>query len=341
MKTIGFHTLYPELSKNNFLFENTQAFIGDDLLKPFVELKNYANQQGFDASLVDDVDEVETVAYVFIDMPDKKNKYFKMATRSGKPIFLLALESKLIKPNSFVKANHKKFNAVFTWDDSMVDDIKYFKINYSFDFPTDIEFNIKRNKLCTLIAGNKYSRHPDELYSKRLEAIRWFEENHLADFDLYGTNWDRSTFFGSRWLGLFNRLDSTRKLFSPRFPSYKGRIDRKKSILEKYKFAICYENASGHSGYITEKIFDCFFAGCIPIYLGADNISKYIPGKTFLNKRNFNSYEDLYSYISKIDEDEYLEYLANIKTFLLSQESVQFSNKKFAATIVDKITSYL
>jgi hypothetical protein len=46
--------------------------------------------------------------------------------------------------------------------------------------------------------------------------------------------------------------------------SYKGKIDSKKDTLEKYKFSICYENARDTPGYITEKIFDCFFAANSP-----------------------------------------------------------------------------
>jgi hypothetical protein len=30
-----------------------------------------------------------------------------------------------------------------------------------------------------------------ELYSKRVEAIKWFEKNHPEDFDFYGIGWDR------------------------------------------------------------------------------------------------------------------------------------------------------
>ena len=48
-------------------------------------------------------------------------------------------------------------------------------------------------------------------------------------------------------------------------------------------FAICYENARDIPGYITEKIFDCFFAGCVPIYWGgAPNVTDHIPANTFI-----------------------------------------------------------
>jgi hypothetical protein len=337
MKTIAFHTLYPELNRDNFIFENSQSPIGDDLLKPFLKIKEYANQLGFNAALVNAVEEANIIAYVFIDMPDMGCEYFRSAIKSGKPIFLLALESKLIKPKSYVKENHKFFTNVFTWDDSLVENDKYIKINYSFDLPMNVEFVHAKEKLCTLIAGNKYSRHPAELYSKRVEVIKWFEKNHLSDFDLYGTDWDRNTFFGSRWLGLLNRLLMTRRIFAPKFPSYKGRVERKRPILEKYKFAICYENALDHSGYITEKVFDCFFAGCIPVYWGADNISNYIPQNSFINRRDFASYEELYTYISEMKDEEYEEYLANIKKFISGPDSFQFSNEHFAKTVIDRI----
>jgi hypothetical protein len=63
--------------------------------------------------------------------------------------------------------------------------------------------------------------------------------------------------------------------------------------LEKYKFSICYENARDTPGYITEKIFDCFFAGCVPIYWGANNITDHIPKECFIDKRDFEDYKVL------------------------------------------------
>ncbi len=44
-------------------------------------------------------------------------------------------------------------------------------------------------------------------------------------------------------------------------------IENKIEWLKSYKFNICFENSS-HPGYLTEKLFDAFAAGCIPIYWG-------------------------------------------------------------------------
>ena len=37
-----------------------------------------------------------------------------------------------------------------------------------------------------MIACNKWSPHPDELYTERKKVIRFFEEHHPETFDLYG-----------------------------------------------------------------------------------------------------------------------------------------------------------
>ncbi|WP_226896450.1 glycosyltransferase family 10 domain-containing protein [Poseidonibacter ostreae] len=59
-------------------------------------------------------------------------------------------------------------------------------------------------------------------------------------------------------------------------------------------------------GYITEKIFDSFFAGCVPVYLGADNITEHIPKECFIDKREFDTYEKLYKYLKNMSDEEYV-----------------------------------
>jgi hypothetical protein len=70
-------------------------------------------------------------------------------------------------------------------------------------------------------------------------------------------------------------------------------------IFSKYKFIICFEN-SKTDGYITEKIFNAYMAGCIPIYDGAPNIGKYLEPETFLHYD-----ENLLSNIEMIDQEKY------------------------------------
>ena len=252
-----------------------------------------------------------------------------------KNCYLLVVESPLIRPENFDLELHQNFKKIFTWNDDMVDNQKYFKINYAFDIPKTIPKKFTGKKLCCTIAGNKYAKHPDELYTKRVEFIRWFEKYHPDDFDLYGTQWNQYRFGHSVIGRVLNRVKFLRK--KDLFPSYKGMVESKFETMQNYKFAICYENIKDQNGYITEKIFDCFFAGCIPIYWGAKNVTEHIPKECFIDKRDFDSFEDLYDYMVNMQEREYMKYLDNIENFLNSSKADPFRAETFANTIVNEI----
>jgi hypothetical protein len=212
------------------------------------------------------------------------------------------------------------------------------KLIFHLSFQYQYKKNISgKKKLCTLIAGNKVVSHPLELYSKRIEAIRWFERNRPMDFDLYGIGWGEYSFTGPRIFRALNKIKPLTKLLASKFPSYQGVVNEKKLTLEKYKFCICYENARDIPGYITEKIFDCFIAGCVPIYWGANNIDKYIPNNCFIDKRKFDDYEALYQFINNMKDSKYSHYLENIEIFLNSKSINQFSVKYFSKAISSNI----
>ena len=88
--------------------------------------------------------------------------------------------------------------------------------------------------------------------------IRFFEDKPV-EFDLYGRNWEKR-----------------------KFKNWRGRVEDKLEILKHYKFCICYENMRDVKGYITEKIFDSFAAGCVPV-IGGDNVTKFIPEGCFID----------------------------------------------------------
>ena len=302
----------------------------DNCLYGFYLLKKEFEEKDYDLSTQDINLPSESQFIIYNELP--KIKEISM----DKNNYLLTLESKIIKPDNWNLKNHKYFKKIFTWDDNLVDNKKYFKINYSYKIPTDLNFSLsKKTKLCTMIIGHKLVSHPLELYTERIKAIRWFEQNHPEDFDLYGIGWDKYYFKGM--LSRLNRFDALRKLLKPKYPSYRGAVNSKREVLQKYKFAICYENAKDVPGYITEKIFDCFFAGCVPIYCGAPNITDHIPANTFIDRRNFKNYEELYKYLKNIPGREYMGYLDAIKDYVQGERIYSFSAECFAKKITNEI----
>ena len=318
--------------KNRLFNLNDNISNRDNCLYPYISLKEMFSQKNIDLSTYDINIIEDSKIVIYNDMPEVlPNK------EDIEKSYLLIFESELIKPENWDLNNHKYFNKIFTWDDKIIDNKKYFKINFSHLIPKKINKDLsKKENLCTLIAGNKQVNHPLELYSKRVEAIQWFEKYHLEDFDFYGMGWDDYT-SKNRYIRFLLKKFRLSKLVKSKFQSYKGKIDSKKEVLEKYKFAICYENAKDISGYITEKIFDCFFAGCIPIYWGTDNVTEHIPKECFIDKREFNTYEELYDYMINMSDEVYLKFLDSIEMYLNSKQVYEFSAEYFANTIVKTI----
>ena len=315
--------------KNECFIENNK-YNRDNFLFFIINLKSQFKKINFDISTSD------------INLPEYSNIILQagldidpLKNIPKEKYYLLMLESPHIDKGLMDNTNHKYFRKIFTWNDDMVDDFKYFKVNYAFDIPKSIPKKIDNKKLCCVVAGNKNANHFDELYTKRVEFIRWFEKHHPNEFDLYGTKWDQYR-YGHGFFGkVINKIKFLRK--KNHFPSYKGMVESKFETMKNYKFSICYENIRDQSGYITEKRFDSFFAGCVPIYWGAKNITDHIPADCFIDKREFSSLDDIYLYIKNMSEFKYMEYLDSIERFLDSSQADPFRADVFAETIINVI----
>ena len=338
---ILFHNYYNSLNINNKLFADNNSSIGDNLLKPFNELSKFYQNKGISVGTYAKINPEEADIFVFIDYPKNDDPIFEVAKKStGKKIYLLVLESPIVNLNNFNTDLHDIFEYVFTWSDDQVkaNPAKYKKIFYSYEIPNTFPNNV-RDKLCTIISGNKLSRLPNELYSERMSCIKWFEKNASNDFDLYGTDWDIIKFNNDTLTGrILNKTNKKFKLFKQKFSVYKGTVESKHTTLSEYKFCICFENVYNHNGYITEKIFDCFFAGNIPIYKGAKNVLDYIPQNCFIDYNQFNSVKEMYTYIKSLSASCIEEYQENIKNYLKSTEIQNFSIQNFSETIVKYTT---
>lgn len=302
----------------------------DDCLYGFHLLKERFRERGIDLTTQDINPPSGSQFIIYNEMPKIKNII------PDKDNYLIIFESEVIRPDNWNKNKHKCFKKIFTWNDEWIDNKKYFKINFPNKIPRILDFSLdKKNKFCTMIASHKTINHPLALYKERIKAIRWFEQRHLEDFDLYGIGWDKYYFRGI--LSRLNRFNFLRKTIKPKYSSYKGEIKSKREVLQKYKFAICYDNVCNTPGYITEKIFDCFFAGCIPVYWGAPNVTEHIPKETFIDRRNFKTYDKLYNYLKNMSDKKYLNFLDAIKNFIKSDKIYPFSAEYFADTLSNEI----
>ena len=78
--------------------------------------------------------------------------------------------------------------------------------------------------------------------------------------------------------------------------------------LNEYKFNLCFENCFHELwsyDYITEKIFDCFRAKTVPVYLGCYNIEEHIPAELFLDFRSYGSIDQLSEHLAYFSDDTF------------------------------------
>ena len=108
-------------------------------------------------------------------------------------------------------------------------------------------------------------------------------------------------------------------------------------VLKNYRFSICYEDVCNTQGYISDKIFASFSNGCVPVYLGASNITQYIPKNCFIDRRDFNSDNELCQYLNNLTADDYNLYISNIKAYLKTKEAKLFSMEEFTQVFTKAI----
>lgn len=338
---IAIVTPYDDVYSRDRLFDPSSCKIGQNLLLPGIILKKELEKLGHVYHTADMYNTLEEVdVWVFQDLNNSskltirspkelisyllkkkwKNDYFYKCQKlkNKNKSVLIMQEPEVVFPQSYNWNNHKYFDRVLTWDTGIIDNKKYFQFYYPQVKPDNVRFiPYNQKKKLTMICGNKNSSDRNELYSERKKVIDYYENNNQG-FDLYGFGWETD--------GLKN---------------YCGVVDDKLATLTKYKFSICFENMKSKSGYITEKLFDSFFSGCIPIYYGAEDISRYVPNNTFIDYRNFNSISELDCFLNKMKKDEYEQIQRKILEYLVSDSFKSlFSIEAYVNRMIDAITNW-
>ena len=123
------------------------------------------------------------------------------------------------------------------------------------------------------------------------------------------------------------RLDFVMKLkqhFGDKIDIY-GRgfntFDDKWDVLKDYKYHIAIENCSTLY-YWTEKLSDCFLAGCYPIYYGCKNVGDYFPEKSLATIDIANPDEAIAQIEAILKADEYenkVPYINESKQLVLNK----------------------
>ena len=340
---VGFYHVSKELCQNEVIFGYKSPMRADDTNKKLGDLYQECIKLDIELNCITSEEMVDDLDAILVgDLDLKKDSLSKKIMNSTAKKILLLEECDVIRPDLWQETLWKLFDAIITWDDELAAGDKFVHSNF-IDVRTFLGGNTFANrKHACLIAANKSVLHDDELYSKRLEVIEWFELNDPKNFELFGTGWDQKTFpLHSSLLSKLNgrRGAAIRKFLAPERPAWRGQVHKKINVLRDYRFCFAFENACNRPGYILEKIFDPMYAGCVPIYWGAKNIDQYLPEGTFIDFRNFDSIADCNSFLKDISEDEYEIFVENIKSFFNSASDGFFSSKNFVGSVIKTLNN--
>lgn len=328
--------IYCESLSENSLFDVFSPRNSDGLFTPYIILRDKLLQQGIELNTPDINTGRDIALEVHMDGRPLDN--------NGIPKYLIASENPLINQFNADAAHLKNYSRVFSWNEAA---LRYpgavlTMVPNVISIPNARSFADRKIFSC-LISSNKVAPWlgPDDLYAERVKVIRWYERHAPAFFHLYGRGWGKHSHVFSMGRKIVRGLGRLRtQLFGYKpFPAWQGEVEVKSEILSNVKFSYCYENVKDMSNYITEKIFDSFFAGCVPIYWGANNILDYIPENCFIDRRNFKDTAEVHRFLLSVTPEQHALYQQNIAEFLRSERSYVFNAENFATTIASTIAS--
>ena len=191
--------------------------------------------------------------------------------------------------------------------------------------------NKKKLFLSSIFATNRHWRHKHSLSSIRYSIIQWFNDNKPNDLQLFGSKWNVDYFsimsiknyFIRRVLSWFIKFRIFNYFFfNKNLRIYRGVVKDKVKTASFFKYEFCCENAK-NNGRLSERIFQSFFSGTVPIYIGDKTVKKYIPKNCYIDFWKFQNIDDCYKYIVNISDKKYKIYLKNISAFLRSDKYYQ------------------
>lgn len=265
--------------------------------------------------------------------------------RGSAVTFAILAECGLVYPPNADPRRLGQYRRTYAWDPELVETGIATGIRLAHPLGAGrVDGYASRSQLIVLIAANKALpvwRPQFDLYRERVRTIRWLERHAPGDFVLYGYGWDRSARLPTPIGGIVHRLECLLPWRPNRFPSWDGMVKSKQDVLIGSRFSIVYENVRGLRGYITEKIFDAFCAGNVPVYWGAEDIADHVPPNCFIDRRTFPGCGELYGFLRGMPEDTYLGYQRAIRDFLASDAARSFSTERFAKVIVSDVLARL
>ena len=81
----------------------------------------------------------------------------------------------------------------------------------------------------------------------------------------------------------------------------------KVEVIRNYKIHLAFENGAS-TNFVTDKIYQAFEAGVLPVWMGTRDVSKAVPKGSYIDVADFDSPKSLSLYLAKVLADDALYY---------------------------------
>ncbi len=337
------------LANNIFLGTEIYGMKSDGFM--FRHLRELLAQMDIELNTQDITPPAEAYFVIYLDQVEKE-----VVTEKS---FLIVTEPPIYSPDAWVPENHVRFRKVFMHDGQYEKNnpALYRQINYAIDFegmqelPVPEEEAYAKRRLACLINGSiskdKAQKEKNSLLWERYYIITWFSRFHSQEFDFFGRGIRKKLYGMSfRGLGLLKKIlpaaviEKLAMLVQHKvYRVYKGEIDalKKNETLANYKFNFCLENSTDIDGYVTEKLFDCFYTKTVPVYQGAPNVGELVPEECFVRYERFGSLDELYDYMKAMPYKEARKIFEAQHHFLGSEKARHLSTENYCLTILSEL----
>ena len=326
----------------NALFDPRSRFNRDNALKPWFRLKERLAERGIPIDTGDyltgaqpGTNKAGANIYVSYGIHDA---YRSLVGRDDVLLNAFYLfEVVVVDPVMYRAAPElaRYFRSIYCWTTSEhlrafvpnIPAVKPFRIPMPYDSVIEPHWSRTDRRGIILVNSNKRAALTDgELYTERLRALKHFSAR--GEIDLWGRLWENGLGDLEAEYG-----DAVRK-------SLRGPVDDKYEAMSRYQYAICYENMV-LEGWVTEKLFDCLYAGVVPIYLGAPDIDTAVDPDCFVDARQFASYDEMQRYLDAMSAADYERLRIAGRDYLSSEQFRQFSPDAFADRFIADIEAHL
>jgi hypothetical protein len=213
---------------------------------------------------IDIVDEAHMAEYYLANDYTLNDKHVLTRFPKSKRI-LLAFEPRVVLPKNYKKKIRSQFGLVIS---RKINDTAIFLQHPQYWEREIPKFQTRKDK-AIIVNANKISLVKGNNYGLRKLCATQFEF-----VELFGHGWDLTFIDKTHKAAIAIKanlsdfvpinLKSLYIWLKPN-PISLGAVPSKEKVMKEFKYALVIEN---ESTYVSEKIFDALFSGCIPIYVG-------------------------------------------------------------------------